>query len=102
MYRIYVQYKAQADAERIYDYIRYTLLNPQAAEMFLNCLEKRYEQISNNPHGFSIELVNGRQYRKALIKRYVVIFRVDEYAHTVHIIAIGHSLQRRTNVIKHR
>ncbi len=49
-YNLKIQSKAQKDVERIYDYIRYTLLNPKAAEDFIDSLEYRYGKITNNPH----------------------------------------------------
>ena len=99
-YNLIVQSKAQRDVERIDDYIRFTLFNSEAADSFIGCLEKRYNQIENNPHIFSSELINGRLYKKAMVKRYVLIFRIDEQTHTVHIIAVGHSLQKRKNILK--
>ena len=99
-YNIDVQLKAQLDAERIDDYIRYILLNPKAADDLINCLEMSYKKIANNPHGFSIEWIANKAYRRALVKDYIVLFRIDEQTHTVHIVAIGHSLQKRKNIVK--
>lgn len=100
-YRVEVQLKAQLDAERIDDYIRYILLNPKAADDFIDNLETYYNKIANNPHEFSIEWIAGKAYRRALVKDYIALFRIDEQMHTVHIIAIGHSLQKRKNIVKH-
>lgn len=100
MYNLEVQSKAHKDAERIDDYIRFTLFNEPAANDFIDTLEKKYKQIANNPHIFSVEYINGIFYRKALVKKYVVIFRIDEQNHIVYIIAIGHSLQKRKNIVK--
>ena len=99
-YNIDVQLKAQLDAERIDDYITYILLNPKAADDFINCLEMSYNKIANNPHGFSIEWIANKAYRRALVKDYIVLFRIDEQTHTVYVIAIGHSLQKRKNIVK--
>lgn len=99
-YNLNIQSKAQKDVERIYDYIRYTLLNTKAAEDFIDCLEYRYGKIADNPHGFSTEWIHGRLYRKSTVKRYVVIFRIEEITHTVYIIAIGHGSRKRKNILK--
>ncbi len=100
MYKLIVQSKAQADADRIIDYIRYILFNNQAALEFVNCLEKRYRQIADNPHAFTNEWIDNRLYKKATVKRYLIIYRINEQTHTVYIIAIGHGLQKRRNIVK--
>lgn len=102
MYKLLIQSKAHKDAERIDDYIRYTLLNPQAANAFIDCLERRYIKIAENPYAFSREYIDNYLYRKAMVKKYMIIYRIDENTHTVHIIAIGHSLQKRKNIIKRK
>ncbi len=99
-YKLNISEQAQKNSRQIVNYIKYALLNPQASDSFIDALEKRYIKILQNPHGFSAEWINNKLYRKTMVKKYVVLFRIDEQAHTVHIIAIGHSLRKRKNIIK--
>lgn len=36
-----------------------------------------------------------------MVGKYIIVFRIDEQTHTIHIIAVGHSRQKRKNIIKH-
>ncbi len=102
MYTVLVEEKAQADFERIAFYIRHILLNQNAAINFVEKITNKYEMISKNPYGYAEVPFGKYWYRKATIGKYIIAFRIDEQTHTVHIIAIGHSLQKRQNIIKHK
>lgn len=102
MYRLKIHDKAQLDAERIAKYIKFSLLNSKAAKDFTNILYRRYITICKNPHLFPSEYIDGRLYKKAMVKKYIVLFRIDENTQTIHIIAIGHSLQKRRNIVKNK
>lgn len=99
-YKLSVLDKAQRDALRIKAYIKYILFNNKAADDFVRALDEKYKQIIKSPHVYPQRLFGNRLYRFAMVKRYLVVFRIDEDTHTVHIIAIGHCLQKRKNIVK--
>lgn len=101
-YTVIIAPEAEQDVFWIKTYIERILLAPQAYENFEKAIFKTITRIENNPHVFPMFTVNGIAYRKAQIKKYLAIFRVDENSRTVHIIAFGHSLQRRKNILNHK
>lgn len=99
-YRVIYTPQAQRNAKRIVGYIKNVLLSRQAADDFIRKLKEKEQIISENPHLYPFERFGKYTYRKASVKRYIIAFRIDEDTHTVHIIAIGHSLQKRGNITK--
>lgn len=102
MYNVTVEEKAQQDLERIAFYIRHILLNHKAANDFVDKIQNKYTTISRNPYGYAEYRFGKYWYRKANVGKYIIAFRVDEQTHTVYIVAIGHSLQKRSNIVKGR
>ncbi len=99
-YKVLYSKRANENAERIVSYIKYVLLSPKAAENFILSLKRKEKDIATNPHLYPSEFFGKHLYRYAMIKRYIIVFRIDEGTHIVNIIAIGHSLQKRKNIIK--
>lgn len=100
MYKISVSEKAQAQFEQITQYMLSVLLSTQAASDFVDSLNKKYKQIAKEPHLYPYEQFGRSFYHKATLNKYILAFRIDEATRTVHIIAIGHSLQKRKNIVK--
>ena len=92
---------ARANALRIVSYMQNILLSNQAAKNFISKLKEKETAIAKNPYGYQEEFFGRALYRKATVGQYIIAFRIEETAHTVHIIAIGHSRQKRRNIIKH-
>ena len=60
--------------------------NPIAVGAFLDEVEECYKQLNSNPlvYARSNDLRLAREgYRKAVIKKYLLMFKVDEYTKTV-------------------
>lgn len=81
MYRLVVSEFAYKDLDNIVSYIAVQLANPIAATNFLNEVEKCYRYLKNNP--FMHERCHDARlekdaYRKATIKNYVLVYKVDE------------------------
>lgn len=102
MYKLNVSKKAQNQLEQIVQYMMYILLSPQTSNKFADEVEQKYEKICKNPHLYPEEYFGYKKYRYAMVGKYIIVFRIDEQTHTVHIIAVGHSRQKRKNIIKHK
>lgn len=81
MYRLVVSELAHGDLDDIVAYIAIELANPIAAANFLDEVEKCYSYLRNNP--FMYERCNDAHlekgtYRKAGIKNYVLVYKIDE------------------------
>ncbi len=86
MYKLKITELAQTDLESIVDYIAVQLANPIAAGNFLNEVEKCYDYLKNNPMIYALSndaRLQKEGYRKALIKNYVLMFKVFEENQTV-------------------
>lgn len=87
---------AEEDLSGIIDYLAGPLANPEAALSLLDALDGVYQQVASAPFSFSLctdSLLAGRGYRKALVKRYLFVFRVDAKADRVYILRFFHDLQ---------
>ncbi|ACV61549.1 plasmid stabilization system [Desulfofarcimen acetoxidans DSM 771] len=81
MYKLVVSELAHEDLDNIVAYIVVELANPIVAANFLDEVEKYYGYLKNNPfmyercHDAHLEK---ETYRKATIKNYVLVYKVDE------------------------
>lgn len=81
MYRLVVSELAHGDLDDIVAYIAIELTNPIAAANFLDEVEKYHGHLRNNPfmygrcHDAHLEK---ETYRKASIKNYVWVYKIDE------------------------
>ena len=81
MNKLVVTELAQDDLERIVEYIAIDLANTTAASEFLSEVQKCYEYLKSNPFIYAISddrRLAKEGYRKALIKNYILVFKVDE------------------------
>ena len=87
-YKLIVTKGAQSELESIADYIAESLCNPLAALDFLDDIKKCYDLLSDNPLIYQVcdNLGNGEEYRKAVIKNYLLIYRVDKNDNSVNIL----------------
>lgn len=88
MYKLIITNLAHEDLENIVSYIAVQLANPIAAVNFLNEVEKCYSNLKNTPlmyercHDAHLEK---EVYRRATIKNYILVYKVDESAKIVMI-----------------
>lgn len=86
MYRLLLSELAHRDLDNIVSYIAVQLANSIAATNFLDEVRKCYGYLKSNPlmyercHDACLEKEG---YRKATIKNYVLVYKVDEAAKTV-------------------
>lgn len=77
-YNVKVTASAEMDLDGIISYIVEELCNPQAAIHVLDLVTKVYEELAVTPLCYpTCTQYLLREYRKALIARYVMIYRVD-------------------------
>lgn len=91
MYNIKITREAYEDIDKIVSYISGVLKNPIAASNFLDELEKSYDTIAFNPEGYALckdERLKEREYRKIVIKNYIVFYRADISENTVYIMRV--------------
>jgi plasmid stabilization system protein ParE len=80
MYRLTISELAHKDLDNIVSYIAVQLVNPHAAANFLDELEKCYSYLKTNPLMYercSDVRLQKEGYRKAVIKNYVLDYKVD-------------------------
>lgn len=88
MYRLVVSELAHSDLDNIVSYIVVQLANPIAAANLLDEIEKCYGCLKSNPLMYERchDAYLGKEgYRKATIKNYVLVYKVEEAARTVTI-----------------
>lgn len=80
---------AVQDLDSIIGYIAVKLSNPSAAGSFLDRVEECYRILQKTPLAYAVcsdARLQTKQYRKAVINNYVLIYRVDENTHNVYVL----------------
>jgi toxin ParE1/3/4 len=81
MYKLLITHLANQDLDSIVRYIAVELSSPAAAGNFLDEVEKCYEHLKSNPFIYAKSndaRLEKEGYRKALIKNYLLVFKIDE------------------------
>ena len=90
-YKLIISKDAHADLNDIVRYISFELKSVQAATTFLDDVEESYNRLAVNPFVYakcSDPLLERREYRKIIIKNYLILFRVEEDNQAVYIVRI--------------
>ncbi len=91
MYKLIITSTMHEELESIILYISDNLKNPSAATNFLNEVAKCYKHLKSNPkiYGFCHDdRLRKQGYRKAVVKNYILVYRIDEKNNTVYILHI--------------
>lgn len=102
MYKLFVTELAHQDLSHIISYIAVKLSNPKAAGDFLDEVTKCYSFLKSNPLMYARctdERLWKEGYRKAVIKNYVLVYKVDEASQIVNIMRFFYSEQDYTKLI---
>lgn len=94
LYRVIATPTAHREIIRIYDYILNDLKAEQAAERILNLIESEIEILGYMPKMYmKIEKFDEAksQYRRTIIKNYVLLYTIDEDNNIVYISNIYYS-----------
>lgn len=101
-YKVVETSLAARDLEGILQYMAYSLANPVAASSFADEVEKCYADLERSP--LIYEQCRDRRlhalgYRKAAIKNYILIYKVEEAQNTVYILRYFHGRQNYVDMI---
>lgn len=101
-YKVDIAPVASQDLDEIITYIAKELGNPTAAVSFLNEVEACYASLEKMP--FMYEECRDPQlkslgYRRAVIKHYVMVYRIDKVENIVHILRFFYGAREYENLI---
>ena len=102
MYKLVVTELAHQDLDYIISYIAIKLSNPKAARDFLEAVTACYGFLKSNPMMYEQcrdRRLEQADYRKAIIKNYVLVYKVDDAAKTVNVMRFFYGAQDYTNLI---
>lgn len=88
MYKVSITEKAAADLDGIISYIALKLANPAAATDFAEEVSKCYDGLRHMPYMYEKcrdKRLLDMGYRKAVIKNYIMIYRVAEAEQAVYV-----------------
>ncbi|XVG95965.1 type II toxin-antitoxin system RelE/ParE family toxin [Eubacteriales bacterium KG127] len=96
-YKILVSEKYYMDLKEILHYISRDLSDPLAASTLLDKIEKTIFSLSTMPYRYSIiddSYLAHKEFRKCLIKNFIIFYKVDEESKTIMIHRILQSRQK--------
>lgn len=96
MYKLVLTELAHRDLDDIIAYIAVQLASPQTATSLLDEIDSCYNHLRTNPMIYERcrnPRLEKEGYRKALIKNYLLIYKVDEIAKVVTIYRYFHGIQ---------
>lgn len=102
MYKLIVTEVAHQDLDTIVSYITLKLANPKAAGDFLDEVAACYSFLKENPMMYERcrdQRLEKEGYRKAVIKNYVLMYKVDEVSKTVSVMRFFYGAQDYMNLI---
>ena len=102
MYSVDITEHADEDLDNIIKYLRDELASPGAASDFVDKVYECYDRLEENPYIYS-ECYDGylksERYRRAVIKNYVLLYKVDENLKQVIVYRFFHGMQDYANLI---
>jgi plasmid stabilization system protein ParE len=102
VYKLVISALAHGDLDSIVFYIAERLAAPKAAADFLDSVDLCYSHLRDNPLMYEKcrnERLRQEDYRKAVVKNYVLVYKVDEEAQAVNIYRFFHGSQDYVNLI---
>ena len=102
MYRLDISEHAEQDLERIISYIAEKLAAPKAAASFSDAVQGCFDNLENNPYMYEQcrdPKLSKDGYRRAVIKNYVMVYRVDEEGKVVAVHRFFYGRQDYVNMI---
>ena len=102
MYNVEISDRAENDLDNIIVYIAQNLAAPKAASDFADKIFDCYDNLERNPYMYGVchdPRLHKEGYRRALVKNYVVVFKIYEDTKDVHVHAIFHGSQDYVNLV---
>lgn len=96
MYKLVITELAHQDLDKVVAYIAIDLVNPIAAGDFLDEVDKCYEYLKSNPWIYEKcqnKRLEKEGYRRALIKNYLLVYKIDEESKIVGIMRFFYGAQ---------
>lgn len=96
MYRLVVTELANQDLDNIVSYMAVQLANPSAAGNFLDEVDACYQFLQSNPLMYEKcrdPRLEAEGYRKAVIKNYIAVYRINETTKSVIILRFFYGAQ---------
>ena len=87
---------AEQDLDSILGYMVLSLANPSAAASFADAVEACYSDLEKMPLMYELcrdSQLRALAYHKAVIKNYIMVYKVDEAAKNVHILRFFYGRQ---------
>lgn len=94
LYNFAILPEATQEIQNIKFYIKHVLCNTKASEDFESALFAKIAKIRQEPHIYPSEWKYNRLYYKAMVKKYIFAYFIDESTKTIHITSVGHELQK--------
>lgn len=95
-YKIVETNSFQKDLDHVISYIVLALKNGPAAAALLDAVDKCYDGLEQTPFMYAAcndPYLKELGYRKAGVKNYIIVYKVDEAAKTVNIMRLFHGRQ---------
>ena len=102
MYKLDISDRAEEDFDKIIKYLSENLDSPQAAASFSDKVEACYEHLENTPYIYAEcydSKLKNEGFRRAVIKNYILLFKIYEEQKSVWIYRFFHSMQDYANLI---
>ena len=95
MYKLIFAPAFAADLQETFAYIETTLAVPQASRTLMQEIDRAISLLKEQPflYPFCPEPLNALQYRKIVVRQYILIYYVDEAAQTVNLLRCFHGNQ---------
>lgn len=100
MYTLEITDSAATDLDQITDYLGNALANPPAALAVLDEVERVSDTLETTPELFPLcadPRLAKLGYRKAMVRAYILIYEIDEDAHTVRVLRFFHGSENYSN-----
>lgn len=101
MYSFKILSAAQKEMVDIASYIRGDLGNPAAADKLALEIVRKAQKIADFPYSYqvisSLRLPTEHEYRRALVRRYLIVYYIDEKNKVVniaHVVYAGRNLEK--------
>lgn len=94
---------AEADIDEAISYIQDELSNPEAAESFVDELEKELEDICKNPKNGRIvenEFLKRDDVRRFLVKNYIAYYLIDYENNRIVILRVVYGKREQGQIVK--
>lgn len=102
MYSVDITEHAEEDLDNIVEYMRDDLTSPGAASDFVNKVFECYDRLEENPYIYSEcydAYLRSEHYRRAIIKNYILLYKVFEEQKLVIVYRFFHGMQDYASLV---